>query len=310
MSSIHPFIARLAVLERELRPSNAKNDPNAPPEKPLDAFTRSKRDIAAQIRDIRESIEEREQARGETGESSPAVIQLSAQIRTKIAAARASAQDLDRVTRAKDKDKKKRKPEEEEELTHQKESVDLIFKHLDEVDKLEKRRFQKKESAARTELFKGFTPRSPTSSNASSPSGGGVGGGGGGGGRDKADRIVPESTLPDIDVEAGLQKWAERDQQMDVMLTQIGQGVSVLKDMATEMGQELDKQAIMIEEIEAKVIKADVSLKVLDKRLSQALSKTPTSEKACVYIILLVVVLGLGFLLYNMTRNVQKNGKP
>jgi len=75
-----------------------------------------------------------------------------------------------------------------------------------------------------------------------------------------------------------------------------------LKDMANEMGKEIEMQGMMIDELDHKVEKTNAKLINLNKRLKKTLESVRKADRFCIDIILLVVILAIGGYLYNVFR--------
>jgi uncharacterized coiled-coil DUF342 family protein len=117
----------------------------------------------------------------------------------------------------------------------------------------------------------------------------------------KDDGRAPISQLPDIDDE-GFMLLRQQDAQIDEKLQRIGEGVNVLKEIAVEMGKEIETQNVMISELDHKVDKAQAQLDNLNKRLKNILTKMRKGDRFCVDLILLIIVLGLAAYIYNYVR--------
>ncbi|KAJ4839805.1 hypothetical protein Tsubulata_032011 [Turnera subulata] len=87
-----------------------------------------------------------------------------------------------------------------------------------------------------------------------------------------------------------------QDEGLDV----ISEGLDVLKNLAQDMSEELDRQVPLIDEIETKVDKATSDLRNTNVRLKKTLVEIRSSRNFCIDIILLCVILGIASYLYNI----------
>ncbi|KAI3924657.1 hypothetical protein MKW92_052542, partial [Papaver armeniacum] len=85
--------------------------------------------------------------------------------------------------------------------------------------------------------------------------------------------------------------YSKTDQGLDV----IAEGLDMLKNMASEMDEELDRQVPLGKEIERKVDRASSDLKNTNVRLK-------SSRNFCIDIILLCIILGIAAYLYNVLK--------
>ncbi|TYK14303.1 syntaxin-71 isoform X2 [Cucumis melo var. makuwa] len=80
----------------------------------------------------------------------------------------------------------------------------------------------------------------------------------------------------------------------------ISEGLDMLKNLAHDMNEELDRQVPLIEEIDSKVDKVTDEIKNTNVRLKETLYEVRTSQNFCIDIILLCVILGIASYLYNI----------
>ncbi|KAL1208111.1 Syntaxin-72 [Cardamine amara subsp. amara] len=85
------------------------------------------------------------------------------------------------------------------------------------------------------------------------------------------------------------------DEGLDV----ISEGLDVLKNLARDMNEELDKQVPLMDEMETKVDGATSDLKNTNVRLKQQLVQMRSSRNFCIDIVLLCVILGIVSYIYN-----------
>ncbi|KAL1197286.1 Syntaxin-72 [Cardamine amara subsp. amara] len=76
-------------------------------------------------------------------------------------------------------------------------------------------------------------------------------------------------------------------------------GLDVLKNLARDMNEELDKQVPLMDEMETKVDGATSDLKNTNVQLKQQLVQMRSSRNFCIDIVLLCVILGIVSYIYN-----------
>ncbi|WMV52350.1 hypothetical protein MTR67_045735 [Solanum verrucosum] len=89
-----------------------------------------------------------------------------------------------------------------------------------------------------------------------------------------------------------------QDQGLDV----IAEGLDTLKNMASDMNEELDRQVPLMDEIDAKVDRATADLKNTNVRLKHTVNQLRSSRNFCIDIILLCIILGIAAYLYNVLK--------
>ncbi|CAN0905047.1 SYP72 [Linum grandiflorum] len=94
-------------------------------------------------------------------------------------------------------------------------------------------------------------------------------------------------------------KQACKDEGLDV----ISEGLDTLKNLAHDMGEEMDRQVPLMDEIDTKVDKANSELRNTNVKLKQTLTSMRSSRNFCIDIILLCVILGIASYIYNLLQN-------
>ncbi|PIN10531.1 SNARE protein TLG1/Syntaxin 6 [Handroanthus impetiginosus] len=98
------------------------------------------------------------------------------------------------------------------------------------------------------------------------------------------------------------QEYEMRKMRQDQGLDVIAEGLDTLKNMASDMNEELDRQVPLMDEIDTKVDKATADLKNTNVRLKHTVTQLRSSRNFCIDIILLCVILGIAAYLYNVLR--------
>uniref|UniRef100_A0A6U0UWP2 t-SNARE coiled-coil homology domain-containing protein n=1 Tax=Polytomella parva TaxID=51329 RepID=A0A6U0UWP2_9CHLO len=89
-------------------------------------------------------------------------------------------------------------------------------------------------------------------------------------------------------------EWDVAKQRQDKRLEIIEQGVDELGEMAKSMGEELDRQAPVINDIEAQMDKVSHGLKTNNAKLKGMLESMRSSRNFCVDIVLISILLAIG----------------
>ncbi|KAJ3391206.1 hypothetical protein HDU92_009161 [Lobulomyces angularis] len=279
-------------------------------EKGLDEFTRTKKKINQDVKQVRQALKEREvliQRHGTSSETAEASYHVRILLRS-------INEDITRLKALYEKDEKKKgkKRLPEDELKARKEIVELCGQHLAECDDMEKRRFLEKNGVDRSELLQGGTGVS-TAVQVRRPYGTDFSqekmevndtrkalfeGTTDKGRKKKADQeLVTDdpfvSKLPEIDVEEDFKLMNEKNKLIDKDLEDIGFGVQKLKEIAQGMNQELDAQNDALRDLEKDVDKALDGVDNINIRLKQVVDKMMTGDRFMINCILLCVILGL-----------------
>ncbi|KAJ3197040.1 hypothetical protein HK101_006503 [Irineochytrium annulatum] len=289
-NSMRDAMARLQVIFEECNPEavDAKKA-----ELGLDEFARLRKRVNLDVKSVRQALKEREALLTSVG-TTPETAESSYRIRLMIRGLKESATRMNEIVAKEAKKKKNMKdPEKLEKVEQRKEILDLINKHIEEVENLEKRRINEGYTLDRTELLSGGKP--------------GIGGTGGhrgvgtyGTGDAKPqnpDDPYTQTDLPDIDVEEDFKAINEKNKAIDEDLEHIGAGVKKLKEMANAMGQELDGQNEALNDVDRAVNKALDHVDNVNINMRKALDGMMKGDKFMINCILICVLLALlGFI--------------
>ncbi|KAJ2999542.1 hypothetical protein HDV02_002689 [Globomyces sp. JEL0801] len=287
MASLRDAHKRLEIIYKTCAPEAIEQ--NAA-EANLDEFTRLKKKIHADVKQIREALRDRDLANrggGTTTESA----ETSYRIRVMI---KSTKESHARLTEIYEKEAKKKKQKEPEKVAQHKEIVELCKQHIEEVENLEKRKLNDAHVSERVDLLQ-------------------TNGGGGAHVKGKIKSAyleglstVPDdaygSDLPDIDAEEDLKAIRNKDKEIDNDVQELGVGVARLKDIAIDMGQELDRQNEDLDRIDKKVDKALDHVDNINVTLKKSIDGVYNSifnnqvmkgDKFMVNCILLCIVLAL-----------------
>jgi syntaxin of plants SYP7 len=263
MSDLNILVARLAALDKAVGPSgSAESADNDDPE--LDEFGRLKKKIAKDIAEVRKNIQDRDELFAKQGGGgTTATVTMSAKIRQQLAAVKAEAAKMQQLQKEHEQRMERRGTgdkkgmlkanQELEEIRSRGDVVDNVFKHVEECEALEKKRYSRPDSKDDRASLMVSSGRSSI----------------------KAPKNATETSLAPIDEDAaaGLAMLQKQDQQLDETLTTIGLGVQRLGKIAIDMQEEVKTQSVMISEIDEKVEKATTHLQGLNVKVKDALEK-------------------------------------
>jgi len=234
-----------------------------------DEFTRLRRKLAFQVKNIRQLIHDRDEME-KTAPGTVATVELSQQIRNAMKEVRSDAVALDKLQKdekAQYVKKNKTDPEKEQQIERREEVVGTVFDHIEEVKLLDQKRHGDSAFSSR--------PGAPK------------------------DPLI--TSLPDID-DAGFQLLRKNDQVIDSMLDNVAAGVNELKEIATEMGKEANRQTGMLDDLDSKVDRVNIQLENINIRLRKALDNVRKGDRFIVDIILLCILLGLCGYIYSVVK--------
>ncbi|KAI9100378.1 hypothetical protein DFS34DRAFT_578611 [Phlyctochytrium arcticum] len=271
MSSMRDAMRRLQVIYDACAP-----EPESQSTAPQDEFSKLKAKIHADVKQVRIDLRERE-ALVASGGTTTESAEKSYRIRVAIRGIKEGVTRMGEIV-GKEERKKRKDEESVQRLAHRKEILELCQRHIEEVENLEKRKFNDQYTDARVELLRGNQ------------------GGAGKGGGASEEEPPPDpfaSELPDIDVEDDLKRIGERNKQIDQDLDDIGAGVARLKDIANDMGNELDRQNDVLDEIERGVDSALDRVDNLNVKMRKAVDGVMKGDRFIVNCVLVCVVLAL-----------------
>lgn len=116
---------------------------------------------------------------------------------------------------------------------------------------------------------------------------------------------MPMQTGMTEDHRVQMQQIQQRDKEMDERyLDQIEKGVEDLRDIALRANEQVKTTNVMLENLEQKIIDVQDHLDRVNKKMKTTLDQVGRrSDKLCIDIICIIIMLGLGGLLYSMVKN-------
>lgn len=94
--------------------------------------------------------------------------------------------------------------------------------------------------------------------------------------------------------------WEERKGRQDEQLDRIDGHVSLLKEIAENMGDAIDRQDPVIDDIETQITKHTAALKTNNVKLKGLIHKMANARNFCVDVVLLIILLAIGAYIYSM----------
>ncbi|KAI8818903.1 uncharacterized protein EV422DRAFT_535864 [Fimicolochytrium jonesii] len=279
MASMRDAMRRLQVVYEACAPEPTADE--GADGKKIDEFTRIRKKIHLDVKEVRNELKEREEIMSLGGTTTESA-EKSYRIRVAIRALKEQASRMAEIV-AKEERKKKKDPESVANLAQRREILDLCQKHIEECENLEKRRFNEGHVADRSELLAGARPperRRGRGNKAADP-------------EEPPPDPFTNTDLPDIDVEEDFKRIGERNKLIDNDLDQIGAGVAKLKELANEMGNELDRQNEQLDNIERGVDGALDRVDNLNVKMRVAVDKVMKGDRFIVNCVLMCVVLAL-----------------
>lgn len=255
-----------------------------------DEFTILKKKIHEDIRNVRKSLKEREKLFVDNGNSSETA-EASYRIRCTIKSIRESANKLKDIADKQEKKMNKKKNVSSDERTFmekRKEIVSLVFQHIEEVERLEKKRFTDKASMERKQLL--------TKKESTGPAAGGM-------------ALLPssiqetekdpymDSNLDDFNIDEDLMLIQRNNEEIDQELDEISEGLKVVKQIAIGINDELDKQEVIIDRIEENVDRGAEHLQTLNTKLDNIIEKGMKGDRFLLNsIIAIIIITVIGFI--------------
>ncbi|KAJ3189333.1 hypothetical protein HDU85_002962 [Gaertneriomyces sp. JEL0708] len=277
MASMRDAFKRLQVIYDACAPEAIAD---AAAEKSMDDFTRLKKKIHQDVKTVRKDLKEREEMMASGGTTTESA-EKSYRIRVAIRALKEQSQRLAEIVAKEERKKKGKELDPDDRLHSRKETLDLCQRHIEELENLEKRRFNDQYGEARVELLSGaragHARNRKTGATTEEP---------------PPDPFL-NSELPDIDVEEDLKRIGERNKLIDQDLDEIGAGVARLKDIANDLGNELDRQNDVLVEIERGVESNLDRVDNLNIKMKKTLDGMMKGDRFIVNCVLVCVVLAL-----------------
>jgi len=98
-----------------------------------------------------------------------------------------------------------------------------------------------------------------------------------------------------------IQELEARDADFDRQLDEIGEGIQDLAEIAQLQGEEVQRQSVMLDNVNAKMDKALERMTTVNEKMKQTLEEVGRpSGKLCVDIMCIVLAIGFAAVIYNL----------
>jgi methyl-accepting chemotaxis protein len=96
----------------------------------------------------------------------------------------------------------------------------------------------------------------------------------------------------------------DRDQEFDLELDEIGEGIQDLAEIAQQQGEEVGRQNVMLDNVHNKIDKVGERMTKVNERMKDTLEEVGrASDKMMVDIMCIVLAIGFAAVLYNFAKN-------
>ena len=91
-----------------------------------------------------------------------------------------------------------------------------------------------------------------------------------------------------------------KDEEFDIQLETIGEGLQDLSEIAKMQNEEVRRQNAMLETVGSKIIEANDHITNVNQRMKETLAEVRGADKICVDIMCVVLIIGLSAVLYKL----------
>ena len=102
-----------------------------------------------------------------------------------------------------------------------------------------------------------------------------------------------------------LQTIQSRDEDFDMQLDQIGEGIQDFAEIAQMQNEEVKRQNQMLDNVGTKIDAAHDHIENVNAKMKETLQQVRSADKVCVDIMCIVLMVGLAAVLYQI---IKKNG--
>ena len=100
----------------------------------------------------------------------------------------------------------------------------------------------------------------------------------------------------------------ERDADFDKQLDEIGEGIQDLAEIAALQGEEVKRQGAMLDQVNDKMDKVNERMTNVNSKMKNTLEEVGrASDKLCVDIMCIVLMIGFGAVIYNFVKGDIQN---
>jgi len=99
-----------------------------------------------------------------------------------------------------------------------------------------------------------------------------------------------------------IERFKQKDKEMDDMIGQINDGLYSLKDKSDQMGSNIDRQSMAMENLDNEIQKTSDQLESSNNRLKNVLENYRSPSKFCMDVVLILMLLGLVAVIMNLAK--------
>lgn len=103
-----------------------------------------------------------------------------------------------------------------------------------------------------------------------------------------------------------LMSLRERDAQIDLEIDEIGRGVDELRELALSANEEVKLQNVMLDGLQGKMDLVQDKVLNVNERLKNTLEEVRKSDKICVDIVCVIILVGMIIVVYKVSTDNQK----
>eukprot|EP01034_Spumella_vulgaris_P030535 gene30535-37772_t len=103
-----------------------------------------------------------------------------------------------------------------------------------------------------------------------------------------------------------LMSLRERDAQIDLEIDEIGRGVDELRELALSANEEVKLQNVMLDGLQGKMDLVQDKVLNVNERLKNTLEEVRKSDKICMDIVCVIILVGMIIVVYKVSTDNQK----
>lgn len=258
----------------------------------IDRFLDLRHQMMERVNEIVEALAAVQQMEKSPGTNPKGIIEANSKVRTELKTLTENWAELDSLYKTEAK-KKRSKYSKESMQERQQILVDLRLE-IEKIREMQRKGYNKNYSTVQmsrmedSEMFRG-----------GAAAGGGASGSSGGDGRNNNMTSEHKSQL---------QMLKQRDQQIDQQIAELGKGVDVLHDLARSMGEEVKVQSKMLDKLGQNIDDVKDHVTTINAKLKTTLDEARKSDKICVDIFCILLMVGMVIILYRVTQDQKEKG--
>jgi DNA repair ATPase RecN len=255
----------------------------------IDRFLDLRNQMMERINEIIETLKAVQQMEKSPGSNPKGIIEGNSKIRTELKTLTENWEELDGIYKA--EAKKKRSKYSKESMQERQQVLTALRLEIEKIREMQRKGYNRNYNTVQlatmenSELFRG------------GPAAGSGAGGGMGGGRNNDMTAEHKSQL---------QALKQRDQQIDQQIAELGKGVDILTDLARSMNEEVKIQNKMLDSLEQNIDDVKEHVTTINAKLKTTLEEARKSDKICVDIFCILLMVGMIIILYRVTSDKDK----